>query len=210
MGVMENEKTLLRKRMKSLRATYCGADPSEAQRSEHLVAGYFCDVFLPYLWEEFFSSRERLLVSGYCSIYNELDPLPLMALLEKQGHVGCLPKVEKGKETLSFYPWSVGGSLEKDAAGILSPLSTRFGVYPDVILVPLLAFDCDGHRLGYGKGFYDKTLKALEDQSHIFTTVGLAFSFQKVDCLPKNARDMALDWIITEKDIFYPSKANRR
>ena len=101
---------------------------------------------------------------------------------------------------MNFFSWSFKEPLSINTYGIPEPISTK-AVYPDILLVPLLAFDNKLNRLGYGGGYYDRYLNMMLKKKHI-TTIGLSYSFQKVNKLPTNKYDVKLNFVITEKDIF--------
>lgn len=135
-------------------------------------------------------------VSGFMAIGEEIDPAPLMAELQRQGHSLALPvMVGKGKP-LIFRRWRPGEPLVERLWGIREPGPSAAEVRPDVLLVPLLAFDRCGRRLGYGGGFYDRTLARLRASTTILA-VGLAFACQEVDAVPALDYDERLDWILT-------------
>ena len=136
------------------------------------------------------------IVSGFLPIRSEVDPRPLMSHLNCQGHTTALPvMVGKGKPLL-FRTWSAGEPLQKVVWGIMEPPVSAPVVIPDIILVPLLAFDDRGFRVGYGGGFYDRTIESLRAGSKI-TTIGLAFDEQKIEAVPHLDHDEPLDWVLT-------------
>ena len=110
-----------------------------------------------------------------------------------------LPIIEKEKE-MNFYKWKKNEILVLNKYGIPEPLKTK-KIVPNIVLVPLLAFDKHKNRIGYGKGFYDKYFHKLKKLNKKMLIVGVAFSFQKYNNLPVNSRDFKLDHIITEKGI---------
>ena len=111
-----------------------------------------------------------------------------------------LPVIEENDQ-MNFFPWKKNRVLLVNKFGILEPVKTKEKV-PNLMLIPILAFDANKHRLGYGKGFYDRYLnKYLKKFKNIFT-VGVAFSFQKHHKLPTNKNDVKLNYILTEKGIF--------
>jgi len=135
------------------------------------------------------------IVAGYFPFRDEADPRALMAALSAKGHPLALPVVEPGK-ALTFRAWKMGDAMHAntDAYGIPEPLATAPAVMPVLILVPLLAFDADGHRLGYGGGYYDRTFDALKTAR----AVGIAYAGQEVPLLPREDHDHPLDAVITE------------
>jgi len=111
-----------------------------------------------------------------------------------------LPVVEESN-SMNFFRWKKNEVLQVNKFGILEPIKTKKNI-PNIILVPLLAFDEDKYRLGYGKGFYDRYLNKYLKRFKNILTVGVAFSFQKYHKLPINNKDVKLNYIITEKGIY--------
>jgi 5-formyltetrahydrofolate cyclo-ligase len=138
-------------------------------------------------------------VSGYWPMGSEMDPRPLMEALRERGHRLCLPAVEARAVPLSFRAWAPGEALDEAVFGTQEPAAGAAVVTPDVLLVPLLAFDATGHRLGYGGGYYDRTLAGLADRQP--TAIGIAFAFQEMAAVPRDEHDWALDWIATEEKV---------
>ncbi len=103
-------------------------------------------------------------------------------------------------EPLVFRAWTKDTVLVRGLYGILEPSSDAEEVEPDIVLVPLAAFDRRGHRLGYGGGYYDRTLQGLRKTRRI-TAAGLAFSVQEIGELPADAHDEPLDLVLTERDV---------
>jgi 5-formyltetrahydrofolate cyclo-ligase len=135
------------------------------------------------------------IVAGYFPFRDEADPRALMAALSAKGHPLALPVVAPGKP-LTFRAWKMGDAMHANtnAYGIPEPLATAPAVVPALILVPLLAFDAHGHRLGYGGGYYDRTFDALKD----VRAIGIAYAGQEVPLLPRESHDHPLDAVITE------------
>ena len=138
-------------------------------------------------------------VSAYWPMGEELDPRPLMHALHGRGHPIGLPVVVGHGRPLLFRHWEPGHELEKAAFNTRVPTADRPELRPAVLLVPLLAFDRAGYRLGYGGGFYDRTLAALGPAGEV-TAIGLAFADQEVAEVPRDAYDRRLDWIVTERE----------
>ncbi|MDE0780753.1 MAG: 5-formyltetrahydrofolate cyclo-ligase [Alphaproteobacteria bacterium] len=136
-------------------------------------------------------------VAGYMPIGSEIDPRSLLDRIAARGSGLCLPDVIAPDALLEFRTWSTTGALRTGAYGIPVPKTDAAVVSPDLLLVPMLAFDRRGFRLGYGGGFYDRTISALRGAKGILT-VGLAFSGQVRDDLPIGPHDIRLDWIVTE------------
>lgn len=135
-------------------------------------------------------------VSGFLAIGEELDPQPLMMRLRAEGHALALPVMQGKGLPLVFRDWKPGDPLAARMWGIREPTDAAPLTLPDVLLVPLLAFDRAGHRLGYGGGFYDRTLAELRSRKAI-RAIGLAFATQEVDEVPHLDYDQRLDWVLT-------------
>ncbi|HCX67922.1 5-formyltetrahydrofolate cyclo-ligase [Parvibaculum sp.] len=138
-------------------------------------------------------------VAGYAPIGSEPDPTFLLGQLAGRGHPCVLPRVALRNRPLIFNVWQPGDELVPGDHGTREP---RPGVperRPDVVLVPLLAFDSEGRRLGYGGGYYDRTFEQLRRTGGQVLAVGVAFSAQEAQDLPEEDFDARLDWIVTEK-----------
>ena len=149
----------------------------------------------------FFSAIEPApdgVVSGYWPIDAEFDVRPLLGALHARGHPCGLPVVVGRGRPLVFRSWRPGDRLEAAAFGVSVPLGDAPEVTPGLLLVPLLAFDDRGFRLGYGGGYYDMTLGALGAGGGAVTAVGVGFEAQRVDRVPAGATDRRLDWVVTE------------
>jgi 5-formyltetrahydrofolate cyclo-ligase len=141
------------------------------------------------------------IVSGYSPIRSELDPAPLMRKLAEQGAKLALPAVMARGKSLVFRAWSPSDRLTLGPLGILEPSPAMAELVPDIMLVPLAAFDRLGHRIGYGAGHYDFTLAHLRKAKPI-TAIGVAFAAQEIKAVPALAHDVALDYVLTEKKAF--------
>ena len=139
-------------------------------------------------------------VSGFHPYGSEIDTRQLLGKLAGDGWTTALPVVVNKYQPLSFRRWLPGEPLEIGAMKIHTPLSTALEVAPDVLLVPLLAFDKSGYRLGYGGGFYDATLANLRTQKKIIA-IGVGYAGQEIAEVPHEAHDMRLDYMMTEKGI---------
>src|SRR4051812_36314775 len=140
-------------------------------------------------------------VSGYSPIRNEIDPAPLMRHLAGLGARLALPVVLARGKSLVFRSWSPDDRLMLGPLGIPEPSPAAAELIPDVMLVPLAAFDRTGHRIGYGAGHYDHTFAHLR-KSHAVTGIGLAFAIQETPSIPAMSHDVALDFVLTEKEAF--------
>ena len=136
-------------------------------------------------------------VAGYWPINGELDCRPLLDRLAGAGWLRALPVVTGPARPLLFRRWPPEAPLTPGRFGIPEPPETAGAVVPAVVLVPLLAFDRAGHRLGHGAGYYDRTLEALRARGPV-RAIGLAFAVQELPDLPAEPHDQRLDWIVTE------------
>jgi 5-formyltetrahydrofolate cyclo-ligase len=135
-------------------------------------------------------------VSGFLPIRGEIDVVPLLAALSARGHPLALPAV-LGPAELVFRRWRPGAPLEAAGFGLSHPPPEAGTVDPDVLLVPLAAFDRRGHRIGYGRGYYDRALARLDALGRR-RAIGVAFSVQEVDRVPDEPHDRRLDAVLTE------------
>lgn len=158
-----------------------------------------------------FEIKQGNIVSGYSPIRSEIDPAPLMQALAAQGARLALPAVLARGKSLVFRAWSPNDRLMLGPLGILEPSPGASELIPDIMLVPLAAFDRLGHRIGYGAGHYDYTLSHLRSRTpaHFRKTeikpviaIGLAFAAQEIKAVPALSHDAALDYVLTEKKVF--------
>jgi 5-formyltetrahydrofolate cyclo-ligase len=140
-------------------------------------------------------------VAGYSPIRSEIDPVPLMRTLAARGARLALPAVMARGKSLAFRAWSPGDRLMLGPLGILEPSPAAAELVPDIMLVPLAAFDRAGHRIGYGAGHYDVTLAHLRKVKAI-AAIGVAFAVQEIKAVPMQPHDVALDYVLTEKRTF--------
>ncbi len=136
-------------------------------------------------------------VAGYWTRGDELDVRPLLAALDGAGYCCALPVAAAPDAVLVFRRWRTGDVLTAGRFGIMEPGADAEAVTPDLVIVPLLAFDRAGYRLGYGAGYYDRTLGALRGAGPV-VAVGVGFAAQGVDAVPHDAADERLDWVVTE------------
>jgi 5-formyltetrahydrofolate cyclo-ligase len=135
-------------------------------------------------------------VSGFASLPDEFRLWPLLRSLASQDYRLALPVMQGKGKPLIFRQWSPGDAMDSGVWGIAEPKANRAELEPDMLLVPLLAFDAAGWRLGYGAGFYDRTLKGLRARKSV-VAVGIAFDEQRVDAVPHLDYDERLDWVLT-------------
>ncbi len=136
------------------------------------------------------------IVGGYYPYNYEFDSMQILKIFELKNFNISLPKIRNNYQ-MDFFYWSFKDPLIINKYGIPEPTSSKIK-YPDILLVPLVAYDKHFNRLGYGGGFYDRYIKKIKKIKKVIT-IGLAFSFQKVKKIPINKYDIKLDYIITEK-----------
>ena len=140
----------------------------------------------------------KKIVGGYYPVNFEIDDLELLKKFEKNKFNISLPVIKKNFQ-MDFYKWSFSDPLKVNKFGIPEP-ETKNIIYPNILLIPLVAFDKNLNRLGYGGGYYDRLIKKLSKKKKIMK-IGLAFSVQKIDKVPINIYDQKLDYIVTNKYI---------
>ena len=145
--------------------------------------------------------KRGAVVAGYSPIRGEIDPVPLMRALAAHGARLALPAVMARGKSLAFRAWYPDDRLMLGPLGILEPSPAAAELMPDIMLVPLAAFDAEGHRIGYGAGHYDFTLEHLRKVKAI-TAIGTAFAVQQIKAVPAQPHDVALDYVLTEKKVF--------
>jgi 5-formyltetrahydrofolate cyclo-ligase len=176
------------------------ADAKQAMRQRAMVAREAWDPLAAGLALAGHVLRDRppppgAVVSGFWPIGGEIDVRPLLLALHVRGHKIVLPVTPKRGNPLSFRLWLPGDVLQPERFGTARPIGVA--AVPDFLLVPLLAFDRRGHRLGYGAGFYDRTLAGLPGRS----TLGVAYAGQEVPEVPAGPSDVALDAVATDNGV---------
>ena len=136
------------------------------------------------------------IIGGYYPYNHEIDILQILEKFEKKNFFITLPKIKKNSQ-MNFFQWSTDDPLAINKFGIPEPIS-KMVKYPDVLLVPLVAFDKNFNRIGYGGGFYDRYINKIRKRKKVLT-IGFAYSFQKVKKIPIDNYDIKLDFIITNK-----------
>lgn len=144
-------------------------------------------------------------VAGYWPIRDEMDVMSLIARLMDSGQPVCLPVVLGDELPLEMRMWQEGAPLYEAGYGTLAPPDDAPRAEPDVILMPLLGFDRRGTRLGYGGGYYDRTLAKLKKRPRL---IGFAFALQEIDLIPREPHDVPLDVIVTENGVRRFEKAS--
>jgi len=140
------------------------------------------------------------IVSGFMPMKSEINPLPLMLTLADAGARLALPVVAGRSKPLIMRAFAPGEPLASGVWGIREPKSDAAEVEPNILIVPLLAFDRRGHRIGYGAGYFDMTIAALRAKKSI-VAVGVAFAMQEIPEVPITPRDARLDLVLTERDV---------
>jgi 5-formyltetrahydrofolate cyclo-ligase len=186
---LAGEKATLRRAMYARRKAAKAADPGAAgaARECFLAAGL---------------TAGAPIVSGYRPIRTEIDPTPLMEALIAAGHRLCVPVIEGAGRPLAFREWTPETPMTEGAFGAEVPAEGDW-LEPGLVIAPLLAFDRRGFRLGYGGGFYDRTLARLRALRPT-RAVGLAYAAQEVEAVPAGPTDARLDAIVTERAVIRP------
>jgi 5-formyltetrahydrofolate cyclo-ligase len=182
----------------SLRKSYLYQRSQLSKDIQHQAAVQASDVFLCDI-----PVSKHDIIAGYYPIRDELSTLPLLEKLHSLGCQLALPCVTEKDNPLVFRSWRLDTILEPHPHyPVKQPKNDSRLVTPTIILVPLLAFDKKGYRLGYGGGFYDRTLAALLQQGIKIRAVGYGYSFQCAENFPVSEHDQALNAIVTEKECF--------
>ncbi|ABD90334.1 5-formyltetrahydrofolate cyclo-ligase [Rhodopseudomonas palustris] len=138
-------------------------------------------------------------VAGYFPLRGEFDPRPLLQALAGQGARLALPAIVAPDRPLAFRAWRPGDDLVRGRLNIPEPSSDAATLIPSIVLVPLAAFDRAGHRIGYGGGYYDRSLEALRRDGAV-TAIGIGFAVQEIPLVPALAHDARLDLVLTEAE----------
>ena len=141
-----------------------------------------------------------MIVSGFSPMKSEINPIPLMRALANAGARLALPVVAGKGKPLIMRAWEFGAPLAAGVWGIRQPTPEAPQVEPDILIVPLLAFDRRGNRIGYGAGYYDMTISALRAKKPA-VAVGIAYAMQEVPAVPVTPRDVRLDLVLTEREV---------
>jgi 5-formyltetrahydrofolate cyclo-ligase len=140
-----------------------------------------------------------MIVSAFSPMKSEINPVPLMRKLADAGARLALPAIAGRGKPLIMRAWSFGEPLASGQWGIREPVAGAPEVAPDILIVPLAAFDRAGHRIGYGAGYYDMTINALRARKPV-TAIGIAFAAQEIPHVPATERDARLDLVLTENE----------
>lgn len=135
--------------------------------------------------------------AGYIAMRSEIDVRPIFGIMARFNKQTALPRMTEQK-TLEFHAWKPGEKLVRHAMGVEEPELAAPIIMPALVLVPLLAFDGDGYRLGYGGGYYDRTMEAARKLEKPPLFIGVAYAMQELDQVPTDENDQPLDGILTE------------
>lgn len=182
---IQDDKAALRRRADTLR---------RALHAEHPRAGISISLNFSDL-----ALAPGTCIAGYLPTRNEADPTALMDEMRLRGHPVALPRVTAEGAPLAFHLWAQGAVPVRGAFSLLEPAPDWLPLTPDIVLVPLLAFDAAGYRLGYGGGFYDRTLRQLR-ASRPVRAIGIGFSGQEME-VPHGPEDERLDAVVTEHSV---------
>ena len=184
----KSEKSALRKFLLNRRSSY--ASINDVTNNLH--------VHIKPLIDSFITQQ----VSIFQPYNNEIDTNNLITLLFSKKISISLPCIDEDSNQMIFRKLKEGEELVKGKYGILEPSDKNKVIIPSVLFIPLLAFDDNGNRLGYGGGYYDKYIEELENNKNMSIKIGVGYSFQKINEVPNNSMDKKLNWILTEKYLY--------
>jgi 5-formyltetrahydrofolate cyclo-ligase len=144
--------------------------------------------------------KSGTIVAGFMPMRSEINPLPLLRKLVEAGARLALPAIAGRGKPLIMRAYAFGDELARGQWGIREPKPEAAEVAPDILIVPLAAFDRQGHRIGYGAGYYDMTIHALRAKK-LVTAIGIAFAAQEIPRVPATERDARLDFVLTEREV---------
>ena len=145
-------------------------------------------------------NKKKIFIAGYYPSNYEVNILKFLEKASRNKFKIALPVVQSSSR-MAFVSWTINEPLYVSKFGILEPKNSKTSIIPDLILVPLVAFDNDLNRIGYGKGYYDRSLKKIKNIKKNTIAIGVAYSFQKTDRISINKHDFKLDYIFTERGI---------
>ncbi|MGI9416485.1 MAG: 5-formyltetrahydrofolate cyclo-ligase [Geminicoccaceae bacterium] len=190
---LADEKAVLRKRCYERRIRIEGGKAEAAALTVAERVGELIDI------------ADGTVVSAYWPLPGELDPRPALALLSRRGAAPTLPRTVAEGRPLDFHAWLPDDPLIEGRFKVMEPASDAPIVRPNILLVPLLAFDRHCRRLGHGKGYYDRTLQGLKADDPGVRAIGVAFAAQEVERVPTDDFDQTLDMVITEQTVHRPA-----
>jgi 5-formyltetrahydrofolate cyclo-ligase len=177
------------------RKTALRAEASAVRRKVWLKLGAEARRALAVRGGALIEAMQAISAAGYFPVHDELDPVPLLHALHARGLRTALPAMQPGRN-LAFREWRPGAPLKRGKYGVQEPGGECLELTPDVVLVPLLAFDAKGGRLGYGAGYYDAALRRIRKSARV-TAIGIAFDEQEFPEVPQEPQDERLDLVLT-------------
>ena len=189
---MKQDKTYLRKKSLTQR------------KKKHISAEKFNFGLIFRLIKKNFYNK-KIIIAGYYPSNHEVDILNFLKEASKRKFRIVLPVINSAT-TMSFRSWIFKDPLYVNKFGMLEPKNSGKAIVPDVIMVPLVAFDTQLNRIGYGKGYYDRSLKKISKNKKKTISLGIAYSFQQCKKIPINKHDFKLDYIFTERGIINSNK----
>ena len=173
------------------------------RKKKYLTANKFnFDLIFKLIRGHFY--KKKITIAGYYPSNYEVNILSFLEKVSKKKFKIALPVINSSGG-MSFRSWIFKEPLYVNKFGILEPKSSKKKIIPDLIMVPLVAFDNRLNRIGYGKGYYDRSLKKINKIKKNAISLGIAYSFQKCQKIPINKHDFKLDYIFTEKGIINPN-----
>ena len=197
---LDLQKADLRKQNAAIRAAAAKKDPDSARH----LAGHAPDLAALLLSDDRHTSQD-VIVAGYWPIRSEIDPVPLLAELSAMGYQTALPSTPQPGKPLVFHLWQPGEPLIDGLYGTSEPPASAPVCVPDCLLVPMLAFDDQFFRLGYGGGFYDRSLEAIRSNKPNVRAIGIAYQEQQVTAVPVGPHDARLDAVLTPGALILPT-----
>ena len=191
-SIVDIEKRTLRGTMRQRRAAIAPADRAAAGPALVAIWRRERPVLTPH------PDGSAVAIGGFWPLGDEIDLRPLLQALHEDGYAVVLPITPSAPAPLVFRQWTPTTALLPGPFGTSQPDAAALALEPDALLVPLLAVDADGYRLGYGGGYYDRTLDALRGRRRVIA-IGVGFDAQRVERLPRGPDDHRLDWLLTDQ-----------
>jgi len=169
------------------------------RKKEHLkVKNFNFNLIFNLINKHFY--KKKIIIAGYYPSYYEVNILDFLNKASKKNFKIVLPVI-KSKSEMDFKTWIFKDPLYVNQFGMLEPKNSNKKMIPDLIMVPLVAFDDKLNRIGYGKGYYDRCLRKISKTKKKIISLGIAYSFQKCKKIPINKYDFKLDYIFTDRGI---------